>query len=92
MLYYCWVWGSARSPFNTAKIEKEEMLQEFTMTVMMMNTLLKKTEIGLRISKYTAGLSAQRQGDLLGGSESSLKHKELYTSVLMEAVLFARKG
>ena len=96
MLNYCRVWGL--SPFNTAKTEKEEMLQEFTMRVVMIMNILfyKKTqkslEIWLSISKYTIGLSAQSRRDLLGDSESSPKHKELDTSVLMEAVLFARKG
>lgn len=59
--------------------------------VIITNTLLKKkqTEIWLSISKYTIGLSGQSRSDLLGDSENSPK---LDTSVLMEAVLFARKG
>lgn len=70
MLNYCRVWGL--SPFNTAKTEKEEMLQEFTMRVVMIMNILfyKKTqkslEIWLSISKYTIGLSAQSRRDLLG--------------------------
>ena len=59
--------------------------------VIITNTLLKKkkTEIWLSISKYTIGLSGQSWRDLLGDSESSPK---LDTSILIEAVLFARKG
>lgn len=52
--------------------------------MMMMNTLFQKTEIWIKALKYP-------ETDLFRGSESTLKHKELYALILVEAVVFGRK-
>lgn len=50
--------------------------------MIMMNTLFQETEIWLQISKYTAGLSTQKQKYVFTGSETSPKEKGLYTPTL----------